>query len=313
MSSQIATTIATALYSMPIEVIGAYGEGTIRATYVMNASIASANGAAPASTSWHTTTIDVRPLLYVDRMATTEEICSALATCFANNADVPMVSATLFRWADFPAEQDAQLLIVLDRLPTKNELQNLARSLDTDAPAVLSPTWMMLESARADLRQLGGPLTELAASGAHVAGTPLAQLVPDPAPYDPNAVRVAAHELAQRWVARLRERRETSTTGTRLAIILESSADAAMMHHRLGRLAPAAIGVPTAVGERRLGRLIGAADARTVVEAVIELNGRGEADCSDALDTTRGLIDAMLAVASDPEAPGCALGCFMPG
>ena len=54
MSSQIATTIATALYSMPIEVIGAYGEGTIRATYVMNASIASANGAAPASTSWHT-------------------------------------------------------------------------------------------------------------------------------------------------------------------------------------------------------------------------------------------------------------------
>jgi hypothetical protein len=231
-----------------------------------------------------------------------------LSACFTANSEVPVSSATLFRWADYPHERDAHLVIVVAELPGRQPLQELDRSFGDLAPIAVGVTWMSLNTARLRLRQVGDPLTELAETGAHAAGLPLGRLVADPAPYDPNHVRLAALETSLRWATRLEERRAARSTGSYLALVLEGYADLALMHHRLGRLATVAEGNPTVLGERRLGRLIGTAEASAVVQTILALRTQGDEDCSRTFVAAGPLVDSLRAAAANSAAPGCTIG-----
>ncbi|MCB1000637.1 MAG: hypothetical protein KDB40_15185 [Acidimicrobiales bacterium] len=242
-------------------------------------------------------------------MMSLEETRKKLAECFAAAGETSVASATLYGWRiDADREPDVDVLIILDGLPTDYvALRNLTGCFDANLPTPLNVTWMLLDTALADLRTLGNPLTEIAQSGIHVTGIPLAELVSDAAPYDVLAVKLQAHEISRNWIARIRHRSHARRTGDYLALVLEGSANVALMHHRMGRVAPDN-GAPSDRGVRRLAQLIGDDVACQVAELIVELRSQGNSDCSSSVDEVQRLTAVMLDVASDTDAPGCTIG-----
>lgn len=241
-----------------------------------------------------------------------EEIRTTLAECFTATGDASMASvasATLYGWrTESDGEPDVDVLIILDGLPTDyRTLRNLTGCFDANLPLAVNVTWMLLDTAQADLRTLGNPLTEIAQSGIHVTGTPIAELVSDAAPYDALEVSLHAHEMSRSWAARIRHRSDARRTGDYLALVIEGSANVALMHHRMGRVAPDN-GVPSNRGVKRLARLIGDDDAGRVAELIVELRSQGDADCSRSVEEVQRLTEVILEVASDTNAPGCTIG-----
>jgi hypothetical protein len=219
-----------------------------------------------------------------------------------------VISATIHSWTAEAADPEVLCVIVLDRVPIDYALiGSITDCIDATAPAPVTIDWNTLESAQAALRTRGHPMTEIASHGVHVTGALLSSLVADPCPFDEAAAKAYCHETSSRWVSRIRERSMLTNTGADLSLALEGAANAALMHHRLGRIARP-YEPPSKAGTLRLGALVGTAEAAEVVSLIDEMRGRTRAEVSHRRAAVRRLVDVMLQAASVPDAPGCYLG-----
>lgn len=224
--------------------------------------------------------------------------------------NLPVVSATLYDWrTDADGDPDVDLLLVYDGFePGNGALPDLIDRFNAELPLAVNPRLVpALVGELEGLSTLGHPLTEIAHTGVHVAGTPLLELVPNPAPYDPTAVRTTAHDSSRAWAMGIRSMWDKHHDGDSLALVVQSAADVALMHHRMGRTASYFDEVPTARSIWRLARIVGEDTADRGNELIPELRSRRAADCSSSLNDVRDLMEIMLDIASDTTAPGCSI------
>lgn len=230
-----------------------------------------------------------------------------LEVCFTGT-DEAVVSATVFEWTPGEPDGDVCVLVVGDSVTHVDLTMQIMKCVAACTHVPVTFTFLSRREAEKELVTPGSPLAEVRHIGRHLAGSPLAALVLNPAPYDPELVKLRAHEISRSWVDRIRIPWKVDSSGRWLALLLEGSAGAALMHHRKGRLTDARDDMPTQRGLRRLARHIGDADAQQVASLIVELRSHEDADCSDWAEEVHRLVEIMLVIASDPDAPGCTLG-----
>jgi len=230
-----------------------------------------------------------------------------LEVCFTGT-EKAVVSATVFEWTPGEPEGDECVLVVGDSVTHIDLTTQIMKCVAARAHGPVTFTFLSRREAEKELCTPGSPLTEIRHVGRHLAGTPLAALVADQAPYDPEHVKLRAHEISRSWVQRIRNPWKADSSGRWLALLLEGSAAAALMHHREARLTDARDDMPTQRGLRRLARHMGDANAQQVATLILELRAQEDTDCSDWAEEVHRLVEIMMVVASDSDAPGCTLG-----
>ena len=113
---------------------------------------------------------------------------------------------------------------------------------------------------------------------------------------------VAAHKVSNERVAYLKSQDLRRAPGSSLSEVLKTAANAALLHHGMGRFKTA--GNRLAKGTARLAKLIGEEPARRVGELCKSLESQLERPSAETSSEVEALVTLLIEQASDPNAPG---------
>lgn len=234
----------------------------------------------------------------VDTLAT--ELAEVMATVGFSPLSATIYGSVAAGTAD--QDSDIDVVCVVDEQPGEEVLLNCEDLLDHKFEAPVNITLLNLREAHAHSVDPGHPLTSAVGAGVHITGAPLPDLLPEASTYDERAAAERAHERSAARVQQLRNQDLHEAPGDSLALALESAANAALLHHGLGRFKTA--GQRMAKSTARLEGLIGVAESNEVAQLYRSLKSQLDRPPPATVETVETLIELPLDRASAPEAPG---------
>ncbi len=200
------------------------------------------------------------------------------------------------------ADSDVDILCVAEALPDEDLNHNLEGLLDRHYEQDINITWVTIDHAREMCLDPGNPITAAVANGIRFVGGPLRVLLPHAVPFDESEAARRSHERSKARVSELKARDLSIAREHDLAELLRDAANAALLHHALGRFKTSGSRLNRSCD--RLATLIGEERAALVAQLYSSLQNPLKYPDPETVSSVSAVVDALIESASDPDAPG---------
>lgn len=199
-------------------------------------------------------------------------------------------------------DSDIDVLCVVDSMPAAGIHEKLDDLLDYRFEARANLSFMFIEEALSDAADSGSVLTWAIECGIPVSGAALHDLFPEAVSHDEVEAARRAHERSALRVRELQSRDASKVPRHGLYELLAKAANAALLHHGLGRFKTA--GGRLQKSAAKLESLVGSEAAERAVELCSILENDISRASPEEVAEVSALVASMLERASEPGAPG---------
>lgn len=199
-------------------------------------------------------------------------------------------------------DSDIDVLCVVDELPSADLAANLDDLIDYRFGSRANLSLVLMGDAELEAADPGSVVTWAIERGVPVTGAALGHLFPGATAHDEVEAAQRAHARSAQRVAQLRSQDLSNVPRSGLSEQLLKAANAALLHHGLGRFKTA--GARLGKSSMKLASLVGHERAWRVSELCRAFEHDIGRAAADEVAEVSDLVDVMLESASDPGAPG---------